>query len=466
MHLLFNSSSRRQHHLGLVTALLLMGPSAWANDALRVTTTADVFDGQCNSHCSLRDAVHVANLQPRADLVLLQAGDYVLSRTAEADGLAEEDESLTGDLDITDMTVIRGRGESSRILGSGADRLLEVLPGAALSLLRLSLEGGYAINGNGGAVENHGYLLLREVQLRNNRAGADFTPQPVGEAYRRAQGGAVANYGQLDVHHSTFESNSAYGAGSNENLGRGGAIFNQGGALLVRDSQFSRNYAGDDGDYGYGGGLYNSGVADVARSLFANSGCNEYGGGGGVANLENGVLTLSNSTLTSNNYGGLLNGLRSTTPAANMAAARLVNVSIVNNNEFGLANWGDVLVRNSLAVGSRDPVRIELITNCRTSSQGRYRAIGFLMEVATGSSQSCTADLYIDPALTESTLIHPLAENGGATQTHALRAGSLALDAGIGSCSSHDQRTVARPQDGNGDGVALCDLGAFEGYLP
>lgn len=36
-----------------------------------------------------------------------------------------------------------------------------------------------------------------------------------------------------------------------------------------------------------------------------------------------------------------------------------------------------------------------------------------------------------------------------------------ALDATIGDCPDHDQRGVPRPQDGNGDGVALCDLGAY-----
>ncbi len=62
----------------------------------------------------------------------------------------------------------------------------------------------------------------------------------------------------------------------------------------------------------------------------------------------------------------------------------------------------------------------------------------------------------------------PLADNGGPTQTHALLPGSAAIDAGDDNyCSSPevngvDQRGVARPQDGNGDGVSACDIGAFE----
>jgi uncharacterized repeat protein (TIGR01451 family) len=58
----------------------------------------------------------------------------------------------------------------------------------------------------------------------------------------------------------------------------------------------------------------------------------------------------------------------------------------------------------------------------------------------------------------------PLTENGGQTQTHALQAGSPAIDAanpappgsGNGACEALDQRAVARPL-----GLA-CDIGAYE----
>ena len=48
---------------------------------------------------------------------------------------------------------------------------------------------------------------------------------------------------------------------------------------------------------------------------------------------------------------------------------------------------------------------------------------------------------------------------------HRLLLGSPAIDAGPTSCIYIDQRHLSRPQDGDGDGTATCDIGAYEAYL-
>jgi hypothetical protein len=68
-----------------------------------------------------------------------------------------------------------------------------------------------------------------------------------------------------------------------------------------------------------------------------------------------------------------------------------------------------------------------------------------------------TPDHPIDPRLA------PLAKNGGPTQTHALLAGSPAIDHGDNTdAPATDQRGLARPRDGDGNGSSIVDIGAFE----
>jgi len=68
---------------------------------------------------------------------------------------------------------------------------------------------------------------------------------------------------------------------------------------------------------------------------------------------------------------------------------------------------------------------------------------------------------WMDIIMTDPLLL-PLADNGGPTPTHALTPGSPAIDAGGDECLQTDQREVIRPQDGDGDGIAKCDIGAYE----
>jgi hypothetical protein len=76
----------------------------------------------------------------------------------------------------------------------------------------------------------------------------------------------------------------------------------------------------------------------------------------------------------------------------------------------------------------------------------------------------------IVPSAPLAQILGPLQNNGGPTQTHALVAGSPAIDAGnpggcldsTGAALQTDQRGLPRTFDGNRDGRAVCDIGAFE----
>ena len=173
------------------------------------------------------------------------------------------------------------------------------------------------------------------------------------------------------------------------------------------------------------------------------------GGGGGAALLAGGSLT--NCTISGNTAIGAGGGL-----AALGGPVTLHHCTIAFNNAAG---GGGI----ALSGGSAAPSACIVSNNTAGSGpdvlgallSGGHNLIGD----AAGASGLTGTDLAGADAALE-----PLADNGGPTRTHALGAGSAAIDAAApGACDpDRDQRGIERPTDGNGDGDAACDIGAFE----
>jgi len=91
-------------------------------------------------------------------------------------------------------------------------------------------------------------------------------------------------------------------------------------------------------------------------------------------------------------------------------------------------------------------------------------SLGYNVEPTTSCSFTATGD---QQGVDFAGLLAPLADNGGPTQTFALREGAVAIDAipaGVNGCqtgNSFDQRGAPRA-GGNGQGGNACDIGAFE----
>ena len=101
--------------------------------------------------------------------------------------------------------------------------------------------------------------------------------------------------------------------------------------------------------------------------------------------------------------------------------------------------------------------------------QGPSPAVGTIssatapVEPASPTARTATLWARPKPPSTRGSARWP--DNGGPTQTHALLAGSPAIDAGDNvSVPATDQRGLGFPRkkDGNFNGVAVADIGAFE----
>lgn len=428
----------------LILTLSALTP-AFAQE-FRVTTEVDSFDERCDSHCSLRDAIHQANRTPGQHLIRLPAGTYRLSLTTPGTpDDREEDENRNGDLDVYGQFEVRGAGPDRTIIdGLSQDRLFDVLEEAELKLTSLTLRNGrHAFDG--GALRNAGYTVLRQVVLENNR---------VESASEAVQGGAIANYGLLDIYRSELRNNVARSLQGP--YSRGGAIFNA-LVLQVRDSRLQGNQAlGGRNTLVNGGALYSFGSADVARVLLLSN--RSDGDGSAISNQQMGLLRLVNATLRDNRgAGATVNNGQSAGPLAQLG---LIHVTLVQNTGGGLDNQGDLRARNSLLLGNRDGQG--QVSNCQDGKRGSVSARGLMVD----PSSPCKADLRIADGELFRQVLQAFHDEGQLHAGYLPRPRGMAVDAVFESCPSHDQRSLPRPVDGNGDGDPRCDLGSLELTAP
>src|SRR5690606_3221072 len=159
---------------------------------------------------------------------------------------------------------------------------------------------------------------------------------------------------------------------------------------------------------------------DVARSTF--TGNRTMGSGAAITNI--GLIKLSDSTLSGNDnfeayWGGVFSNGQPYPPFSGTPDARLLQVTLAGNLGGGLYNYGRLQLRTSLIAGNSARFDEMQWSNCENrGDKASYRASGLLLGTGPGS---CTADLYLENEATFTTLLEPLADNGGHTQTHALR---------------------------------------------
>lgn len=178
-------------------------------------------------------------------------------------------------------------------------------------------------------------------------------------------------------------------------------------------------------------------------------------GNGGAISLEGGTLNLTNSTVNISTAtsigGGLL--INNSVATANIASSTFSsNAASQSGGSIGVLT-GTVNVRNSIFADSTAPTGPEI--SGTVVSQGynliKNPAGTTITGVTTGNQ------LSVDPSL------QPLNWYGGGSRTQGLNPGSPAIDSGDPSlATTTDQRKARRNTDGNRNGTAGVDIGAYE----
>jgi hypothetical protein len=414
--------------------------------AFVVTTTADSGAG------SLREKINIANTNFQSDTITFN----IPSNSAGCAGLVCIITLTSGELSILrDLGGDWGDGKPVSINAAGMNQVtisgdntsrvfyLEVAANLTLNGVTITKGNGTgttdtSVNGLGGGIHssNGGIMTLTNSTVSGNSAtkgGGIYNAFSCTGTLTNSTisgnsaplGGGIFNDegGTMTLTNSTVSGNTAY----SDNSGRsGGGIFNEGGTMTLTNSTVSGNTTG-----GWGGGIYNTGFSSSTMTLINStvSGNSANGSGGGILNTTeceecNATLHLTSVTVTQNQ--STITGC----PFCNVFAG-------------GVDNLATAYIKNTIIAGN---------TSANNPSSSDFNGT-----VGAGSAYNL---IGVDAKLA------PLANNGGATQTHALSVGSPALDKGSSFGQGTDQRGLVRPVDDlsitNAAGGNGADIGAFE----
>ncbi len=521
--LLLNQVIRSDH---LVSAQpLIVGTTITVNSTLDVI---DANDGKCtlreaviaaNSDTASGVTAGECPAGAGADIIVLPAAPFLLTIAP-----AGSDDATTGDLNITSTMTIIGAGEASTIIDASTihDRVFDVTANQfTLSQVRIQRGravgdgGGIYLEGSaaqyslshlsvlsstatttGGGIWNDGALTMTDVLLSNNSAifgggyegsaGATFNHVTISNNRSSGDGGGIEQVGG-----ATLALNNV--SISNNQTNETGAGIDFEGALSATNSVFSGNVISST--FGWGGAIYaRTGFTLTLDTVAVMSNSAAFGGGlyldtKTTARLDNvtlnantaitsggaiynaGALALTNVTISSNRAGPCAGGLF--VPGAGSAILHytgtltLINATLAQNCAGNLLNLGGTMHVVSGSVQTKNS--IIQASGSGTTCIGTVTSLGHNLDSANTCSFHQTGDLHgVNP------LLAPLAGNGGPSVgagqdtllTHALLAGSPAIDAADNvDCPAFDERGDRRPADGNRDGLAACDMGAYEFWL-
>ncbi len=357
--------------------------------------------------------------------------------------------SNNGNVTITDTIVT---GNTARNGGGGINNYgVANITNSTIS----NNNSGFTGNSNGGGgIFNFGEMTLTNSTVSGNRAGED------------TQGGGIRNVAKLTLINSSVTGNTATEGGGGIYASGPGTVF-----LTITNSTVSNNFANTgtgSTTFGNGGGIWTTMPTTVTGSTISGNSVrlidpiqgDRQGNGGGIFTQDR--LTMENSTVSGNfaerNGGGIFAYF------GGITMQTVVTSSTIANNTAG-RNAGGVFRIDSPSVTFTIGNTIIANNSGGTSPDvnGNFISHGYnLIENTTGSFGFGAAgdQLSVNP------LLGTLQNNGGATQTVALQAGSPALNAGSNALAvDQNGNPLAFDQRGAGFGRIIegtVDIGAFE----
>ena len=410
--------------------------------SLVVNSTNDPGDGACDAAgCTLREAITKANAAPGADTIIFDPAAFAAPgpHTINLSGALP---NLSSDITL--------RGPGANILtvrrGAGGDyRIFTIGEGHTVTISGLTISDGAALAnldplGDGGGILNLGELTLTNSVVSHNAA--------------RFCGGGICNRGAATVINSRVTGNNSDHSG--------GGIGNR-GTLTIKDSTVSGNSS-----LFYGGGVFNRWTATACSLTNSTVSGNSTGdSGGGI--FSEGPLTLTSSTVSGNSSAGYGGGI------ADEGTLSVTSATIANNradsNNDGTGTGGGIyfrfsnpLLRNTIVAGNyrgaTSPTGddVDHLSGYSLDGSSSFNLIG------TGGSGGLTHGVNSNQVGVASPGLGPLQNNGGPTETHALSAGSPAIDKGDDFGLTTDQRGFLRPFNiaSIPNASVGSDIGAYE----
>lgn len=426
-------------------------------------------NGENPGACSFREAIRAINDNaafggcpaPTDGIVQLGAGSFLItlddcvriSRDANVQGAGvgttfiQGSGGVVGDLvcveistpatltvRIEDLTVTGGRRRAVETFGGGSNTI-------DLTIEDVVFEGNTSTLG-GAALRLQGSeptdLRLERVVFRDNVVTTpDFGTGGAVQCGTQSAADPM-NVTMIDVHfddnHIVFDAGGGAPQGG-DNAGAGAHLFGAGCQFTIERATFRNGTVDPNFDFSAGGALFFTG----------------YFGTDSTVAIENATF-VGNSALA----GG---AIFSSDTAEGAVALSLANVTFSAN----VAGTGDHLFLD----GATTTEAVNVLfgpaggpggADCAGNPGVNLTSLGGNID----ADASCNLTAATDQTGVAAPGLDPLADNGGFAPTQALQAGSAAIDAGVDPCPATDQRTEPRPADGDGNGSALCDVGAYE----